>query len=97
MRLLFFIAVIMAALVMSAPASAAPAEVVATKPSARALSLTRRMIAAMHVEDSMTPMLENLMHAQVAQIVADNARLSDQQKLQLTSALNEVVSEPCAA
>ena len=51
----------------------------------------------MHVEDSMTPMLENLMHAQVAQIVADNARLSDQQKLQLTSALNEVVSEPCAA
>jgi hypothetical protein len=51
------------------------------------------MIAAMHVEDSMTPMLETMVQAQVAQSVAQNPKLTDQQKAQLTSVLNEVVSE----
>ncbi len=71
-----------------AAAGAASAE-----PSAKALALTRRMVVAMHVEQTMAPMMRGLMQQQMDMIVAQHKNLTDQQKTMLSGALTEAVGE----
>lgn len=77
------------------PAHAAQAgpEAAPASPSPQALALIRRVINALHVEESMAPMMNNIMQVQVQQIVAQNPKLTDQQKRQIADALGEVVTE----
>lgn len=72
----------------------APAPAAAqAEPSAKALALTRRYIAAMHMDASMKPMLGGMLEAMTAQRMARLPDLTDTQRSQLTSALNESMME----
>jgi hypothetical protein len=70
-----------------------PAPAAQVEPSAKALALTRRYIAAMHMDASMKPMLGGMLEAMTAQRVAGLPDLTDTQRSQLTSALNEATME----
>lgn len=72
-----------------APAPAA----VQAEPSAKALALTRRYIAAMHMDASMKPMLGGMLETMTAQRMAGLPDLTDTQRSQLTGALNEAMME----
>lgn len=63
------------------------------EPSAKALALTRRMVAAMHVEETMTPMMRILLSQQFEIMVAQQKGLTDQQKTQLGGAMIETLNE----
>lgn len=73
-------------------ALAAPAAASA-EPSAKALALTRRMVAAMHVEQTMAPLIRSVLQQEVDMTVAQRKTLSDQQKTMLSGALTEAVGE----
>lgn len=72
---------------LSAPAMAH------AEPSANALALTRRMVQAMHVEQTMAPMIRGIMQQQMDMIVAQRQNLTEQQKTLLSGALSEAVGE----
>lgn len=72
-----------------APAPAA----VQAEPSAKALALTRRYIAAMHMDASMKPMLGGMLETMTAQRMAGLPDLTDTQRSQLRGALNEAMME----
>jgi hypothetical protein len=65
----------------------------AAQPSAKTLELTRRVVAAMHVEQTMAPMMRGMMQQQMQMIVAQRKNLSEQQRTLLTGALTEAVGE----
>ena len=73
-------------------ALAAPAAASA-EPSAKALALTRRMVAAMHVEQTMAPLIRSVLQQEMDMTVAQRKTLSDQQKTMLSGALTEAVGE----
>lgn len=72
---------------MAAPAAAS------AEPTAKTLALTRRLVAAMHVEDTMAPMMRAIMQQQMDMIVAQRKNLTDQQRTLLGGALSEAVGE----
>lgn len=82
-----FLAVLILACAMAAPAAAS------AEPSARALALTRRMVAAMHVEETLAPMLRTMMRQQIELTFAQQKGMSDQQRTQMTSAVGETMDE----
>lgn len=63
------------------------------EPSAKALALTRRMVTAMHVEETMAPMMRMLMQQQMDMIVAQRKGLTEQQRAMLSGVLTESVGE----
>ena len=67
--------------------------VASAEPSAKALALSRRMVVAMHVEETMAPMMRMLMQQQMDMIVAQRKELTDQQKTMLSGVLTEAVGE----
>ncbi len=82
-----FLTILALACALAAPAAAS------AEPSAKALALTRRMVAALHVEETMAPMMRTLMQQQMDMIVAQRKGLTDQQKTMLSGALTESVGE----
>lgn len=76
-------------------ALAAPA-IASAEPSAKALALTRRMVAAMHIEETMTPMMRAMMRQQMDIMIAQQKGLTDQQKTILGSAIGETMDEVLA-
>lgn len=77
----------LAVCILSAPAMAS------AEPSAKALALSRRMVAAMHVEETMAPPMRMLMQQQMDMIVAQRNGLTDQQKTMMSGVLTEAVGE----
>jgi hypothetical protein len=67
--------------------------VASAEPSAKALALTRRMVVAMHVEETMTPMMRTLMRQQVEMIAAQQKGLTSQQRTMLSGAVGEALDE----
>lgn len=63
------------------------------EPSTKTLGLTRRVVEAMHVEQTMAPMIRAIMQQQMDMIVAQRQNLTDQQKTLLSGALSEAVGE----
>lgn len=63
------------------------------EPTAKTLALTRRMIDAMHIEQTMAPMMRSMMMQQMDMIVSQRKNLTDQQKTLLSGALSESVGE----
>lgn len=76
-------------------AVAAPAAAYA-EPSAKALALTERMVVALHVEETMMPMMRTLMRQQVDLMVSQQKNLTDQQKTMISGAMGETMDEVLA-
>lgn len=96
MRSLLAVAVL-AAIVMNGNAyaspQASPAPPTTAAPSPRALALTRRVVVALRIQETMAPMMSQILQAQIGQVVAQNAKLTDPQKAQLTGVMNESIDE----
>jgi hypothetical protein len=73
-------------------ALAAPA-VACAEPSAKALALTKRMVAAMHMQETMVPMLRNMMAQQADAIAVNQKSLNDKQKAMLRDAVRESMED----
>lgn len=71
---------------------AAPA-VANAEPSAKAMVLARRMVTAMHVEETMAPPLRMMMQQQMDMIVSQRKGLTGQQRTMMTGVLTEAVGE----
>ena len=82
-----FLTILALASALSAPAAAS------AEPSEKALALTRRMVAAMHIEETMAPTMRAMMQQQMDMIVTQRPGLTDQQKAILSGALTEAVGE----
>ncbi len=82
-----FLKMLVVACVLAAPQAAS------AEPSAKALALTRRMVTAMDVEKTMTPMLQTMVRQQMEMTVAGRDDLSDQQKVLVAGAVGEIMDE----
>jgi hypothetical protein len=63
------------------------------QPSAEALALTRRYLAAMHMDTSMKPMLLSMTGQMVRQQAQRYPNLNDAQRERLAAAINEAVND----
>ncbi|WP_297511492.1 DUF2059 domain-containing protein [uncultured Caulobacter sp.] len=63
------------------------------EPSAKALALTRRMVAAMHIEETMTPVMRSIVAQEYQMAVAQEKGLTEQQRSQLSGAMIETMDE----
>lgn len=85
MRKILTLLALSTVLVMPVAASAEPSE--------KALALTRRMVAAMHVEETMVPMMRSMSHQQFEGAFAQQKGLNDAQKAALSRAISEAIEE----
>lgn len=67
--------------------------VASAEPSAKALALTRRMVAAMHIDETMVPMMRSMSQQQFDGVFAQQKGLTDAQKAALTRAISEAIDE----
>lgn len=66
---------------------------VQAEPSAKALALTRRYVAAMHMDQAFKPLMSNLAAVAMQQQLQANKDISETQRNQLASAMSEAVEE----
>jgi hypothetical protein len=90
----FALGVAVADPVVAAAAKPSPAEAsVAPAPSAKALALTRRYVAALHMNESFKPMMNSLMTSMLQQQIARHPDLGEQQRNLVVGAVTEAMSE----
>jgi hypothetical protein len=91
---IFVLGVAVASPVIAADAQPAPvAAVGAPAPSAKALALTRRYVAALHMNESFKPMMNSLMTSMLQQQAASHPDLTEQQRNLMVGAVTEAMSE----
>ena len=89
------IAALFLSLAMTSPsaASAAGASAENSAPSASSLALTRRYLAAMHVNESLRPMMSNMLSAMIEQQIQSRSGLTAEQKIVARKAITEAFEE----
>ena len=75
----------------SPPAAAAATAAVAA-PSPKALALTKRYMAALHIDQSMKPMMQNMVGPMLAEQARANPNLTDEQRKAIREAVEEFVA-----
>ncbi|PZR36205.1 DUF2059 domain-containing protein [Caulobacter segnis] len=80
-------------MVLALVAAALAPTVALAEPSAKALALTKRMVAAMHVDETMAPIMRSMTRQQFEGVVAQQKGLNDQQKAALSRAVAETMEE----
>jgi hypothetical protein len=93
-----FVAVAFAALcVLAGPAQAAPqsppaATAAAAAPSPKALALTKRYMAALHIDQSMKPMMQSMVGPMLAEQARANPNLTEAQRKAIRETVEEFVA-----
>src|SRR4051812_13902342 len=91
-RLVAVVAVSLCLSAGSAQARQAAAAPAAAAPSAKALALTKRYIAALHVDQTMKPMIQSMMGPMLDEQMRANPNLTDEQRKAVRETLEEYIS-----
>src|SRR6478752_7254708 len=93
-----FVAVALGAFcVLAPPARAAdqqaPSPPAVTTPSPRALALSRRDVAALHIDESMRPMMQGMLRPMLDEQVKANPNLTEEQRRAIRETVEEFIAD----